>query len=54
MSAAGKFTSGTLLPDGRLTLVRENGSTASCGVLMFLGTLSANEDGTCDLELGSP
>ena len=46
------FVSGTLTA-GRLVLVRESGSTARCGVLMFYGTLTDNEDLTFDLELGS-
>ena len=44
------FVSGTLT-DGRLVLVRKSGSTARCGVLMCLGTLTDNEDGTYDLDL---
>lgn len=35
--------------DGRLFLVRSNGSTARCGVLMCLGTLTDNGDDTFTL-----
>lgn len=45
------FVSGTLT-DGRLVLVRRSGSTARCNVLMCLGTLTDNEDGTFDLTFG--
>lgn len=45
------FVSGTLT-DGRLVLVRHSGSTARCGVLMFTGTLTDNEDGTHTLTFG--
>ena len=48
------FVGGTLLPTGRLILVRKSGSTARCDdVLMCLGTLTDNEDSTFNLELGS-
>jgi len=43
------FVSGTLAT-GRLVLVRESGSTARCGVLMCLGTLTDNSDGTFDIN----
>lgn len=46
-----RFVSGALT-DGRLVLVRESGSTARCGVLMCLGTLTDNEDGTYELTFG--
>ena len=45
-----RFVSGTLT-DG-LVLVRESGSTARCNVLMCLGTLTDNSDGTYELTLG--
>lgn len=44
------FVSGSLAT-GRLVLARESGSAARCGVLMCLGTLTDNEDGTYDLDL---
>lgn len=46
-----RFVSGTLT-DGRLVLVRKSGSTARCNVLMCLGTLTDNEDGTYELTFG--
>ena len=46
------FVSGTLAT-GRLVLIRQSGSTASCGVVMCTGTLTDNEDLTFDVELGS-
>ena len=45
------FVSGTLT-DGRLVLVRKSGSTARCNVLMCLGTLTDNADGTYELTFG--
>lgn len=48
-----RFVSGTLT-GGRLVLVRKSGSTARCGVMMCLGTLTDNSDGTFDLTLGGP
>ena len=49
MSGA-KFTGGEF-DDGRLTLVRQDMSTAQLpGLLMCLGTLTDNEDGTFDLD----
>ena len=48
--AASKFTSGNA-DNGRLTLVRQDLTTAELpGVLMCLGTLADNEDGTYDLD----
>ena len=45
-----KFTSGNS-DDGRLTLVRQDLTTAELpGVLMCLGTLTDNLDGTFDLD----
>lgn len=46
-----KFVSGSL-ETGRLILIRSDGSTARCGVLMCLGTLVDNEDATFDLTFG--
>lgn len=46
-----RFVSGTLT-NGRLALVRESGTTARCNVLMCLGTLTDNSDGTHTLTLG--
>lgn len=43
-----KFVSGSL-ETGRLILVRNDGSTARCGVLMCLGVLVDNEDLTYDI-----
>lgn len=48
-----RFVSGTLLPNGRLVLIRQSGSAARCNVVMCTGTLTDNEDGTVDIELGS-
>ena len=45
-----KFVSGSL-ETGRLILIRNDGSTARCGVLMCLGTLVDNEDSTFDIGL---
>lgn len=45
------FVSGTLI-DGSLELIREAGSAARCGVIMCTGTMTDNEDGTLDLDLG--
>ena len=45
-----RFVSGTLT-NGRLVLARKSGSTARCGVLMCLGTLTDNEDATFTLTL---
>lgn len=48
--ATSKFSSGNA-DDGRLTLVREDATTAELpGVLMCLGTLTDNEDSTFDLD----
>ena len=50
--AAAKFTSGNA-DDGRLTLVRQDTSTAELpGVLMCLGALTDNENGTTELTFG--
>lgn len=38
--------------DGRLYLVRSDGSQARCAVLMCLGTLTDNDDGTQTLTFG--
>lgn len=43
-----KFVSGSL-ETGRLILIRDDGSTARCNVLMCLGTLVDNEDSTFDI-----
>lgn len=42
------FVSGTL-ENGRLVLVRSNGSRATCGVLICHGTLTDNGDDTFTL-----
>lgn len=43
-----KFVGGSL-ETGRLVLSRQFGPPATCGVLMFLGTLTDNEDSTYTL-----
>mgnify|MGYP001438367648 CR=1 FL=1 len=44
-----KFTSGTMT-DGRLLLIRDNGTTARCGVVIIRdATLTDNGDGTWDV-----
>jgi hypothetical protein len=53
MTLGAKFTSGNA-DGGRLTLVRQDESTADLPaptVLMCLGTLTDNADGTFDLDL---
>ena len=45
-----KFVSGSLAT-GRLILLSKSGLTARCEVLMCLGTLTDNSDGTFDLDL---
>ena len=47
-----KFTSGTMT-DGRLVLIRDNGTAARCGVVIIRNaTLTDNGDGTWDVDLG--
>lgn len=43
-----RFTSGDL-STGQLTLTRTDDTTAECGVLIFLGALTDNGDGTFDV-----
>lgn len=48
-----KFVSG-FMTDGRLVLVREDGTTARCGVVIMSGAaLVDNGDGTWDVDLGA-
>lgn len=48
-----RFVTGTMT-DGRLVLIRDNGTAARCGVVIIRNaTLTDNSDGTFDITLGA-